>query len=94
MLVLHEYYFKWTDTFFIVIFHLISCAEQSTCLQENYVLTDYVLTYDNIFFKEYDLKTLISIAIYSFFSSRLIMCSWQGDDWWDGEHKTRIKETS
>lgn len=57
-------------------------------------LTDYVLTYDIIFFKEHDLKTLISIAVYSSFSSRLIVCLWQGCEWWNGESKTRIRETS
>lgn len=57
-------------------------------------LTDYVLTYDIIFFKEHDLKTLISIAVYSSFSSRLIICSWQRCEWWSGESKTRIRETS
>ena len=61
---------------------------------EELCLTDYVLTYDIIFFKEHDLKTLISIAVYSSFSSRLIICSWKGCEWWSGESKTRIRETS
>ena len=45
-------------------------------------------------FKEHDLKTLISIAVYSSFSSRLIICSWQRCEGWSGESKTRIRETS
>lgn len=39
---------------------------------EELCLTDYVLTYDIIFFKEHDLKTLISIAVYSSFSFRMM----------------------